>query len=115
MVNRKLVRPNLAEIKSKQTMHSQVQESQPARSQQRTTPLRRRLAPPEHTSAEAFYYLKQMNSQVLMVLVLDDGTELRGHIEWYDRGCLKVHRDDEPNLLIYKHCIKYMYKEEDVE
>jgi len=48
-----------------------------------------------------------------MTLVLDDGTELRGHIEWYDRNCLKVHRDDEPNLLIYKHCIKYMYKEDE--
>ena len=114
MVNRKLVRPNLAEIKNKnkQMMQSPAPEPQNRRSGS-ATPLRRRLAPPENTSAEAFYYLKQMNTQVLMVIVLDDGTELRGHIEWYDRGCLKVHREDAPNLLVYKHCIRYLYKAED--
>ena len=50
-----------------------------------------------------------------MVVVLDDGAEFRGHIEWYDRGCIKVHREDEPNLLIFKHCIKYLYKQEEEE
>jgi sRNA-binding regulator protein Hfq len=69
--------------------------------------------PPEHTSAEAFYYLKQMNNRTPMVVVLDDGTQFRGHIEWYDRACIKVHREDEPNLLIFKHCIKYLYKQEE--
>ena len=116
MVNRKLVRPNLAEIKNKNKQ--MVQSPAPAHEPQNrrsgsTTPLRRRLAPPENTSAEAFYYLKQMNTQVLMVIVLDDGSELRGHIEWYDRACLKVHREDAPNLLVYKHCIRYLYKDED--
>jgi sRNA-binding regulator protein Hfq len=32
-------------------------------------------------------------------------------IEWYDKYCLKVSRNGEPNLLIYKPSIKYMYKE----
>jgi sRNA-binding regulator protein Hfq len=50
-----------------------------------------------------------------MVVVLNDGQELRGHIEWYDRSCLKVHRDSAPNLLLYKHNIKYMYKLEEEE
>ena len=74
---------------------------------------RRRTVPPDQTSAEAFYYLKQMNTKTPMVIVLDDGNELRGHIEWYDRGCLKVHRPDGPNLLVFKHCIRYLYKEEE--
>jgi host factor-I protein len=114
MVNRKLVRPNLAEIKNKNKQIAQAPAPEPQhRRSGSTTPLRRRLAPPEHTSAEAFYYLKQMNTQVSMVLVLDDGSELRGHIEWYDRSCLKVHREDAPNLLIYKHCIRYLYKDEE--
>ena len=34
-----------------------------------------------------------------------------GIIEWYDRHCIKVNRETEPNLLIPKHSIKYMYKE----
>jgi len=45
-----------------------------------------------------------------MVVVLSDGEIVQGVIEWYDRNCLKITRDDGPNLLIYKHCIRYMYK-----
>ena len=46
-----------------------------------------------------------------MVIVLTDGEILRGVIEWYDRTCVKVHRTGEPNLLLYKSSIKYLYKE----
>jgi sRNA-binding regulator protein Hfq len=66
--------------------------------------------PPEHTNAENFYYVKQMQSKTSMVVVLKDGEELRGVIEWYDKSCLKLNRDEQPNLLIYKPNIKYMYK-----
>ena len=46
-----------------------------------------------------------------MVLVMQDDEEIHGVIEWYDKYCLKVNRTGEPNLLIYKPGIKYMYKE----
>ena len=69
-------------------------------------------APPETTNAENFYYQKQMQSHTPMVIVLQDGEEIRGVIEWYDKTCLKVNREGgEANLLIYKPAIKYMYKE----
>jgi len=69
-------------------------------------------APPEQTNAENFYYQKQMQSRTPMVIVLRDGEEIHGVIEWYDKNCLKVNRDSgEPNLMIYKPAIKYMYKE----
>jgi RNA chaperone Hfq len=74
---------------------------------------RRPLPPPDQTSAEAFYYLKQMNNRTPMVVVLDNGEQLRGHIEWYDRNCIKVNREGEPNLMIFKHAIKYLYKQEE--
>jgi len=74
---------------------------------------RRRQVPPENTSAEAFYYVKQMTNRTPMVVVLDTGDQLRGHIEWYDRNCIKVNREGTPNLLVYKHAIKYMYKQEE--
>ncbi len=46
-----------------------------------------------------------------MVIVLRDGEEVHGIIEWYDRNCIKVNREDgEPNLMIYKPAIKYMLK-----
>ena len=73
-----------------------------------------RPAPPEQTNAENFYYLKQMNSKTPMVIVMTDGEEIRGWIEWYDRACIKVNREGAPNLLIQKHWIKYLFKEEEL-
>jgi host factor-I protein len=92
--NSKLIRPNLSELKDR------LQPRQP----------RRKQVPPESTNAEAFYYLKQMNSKTQMVVVLKDGEELRGVIEWYDRNCIKVNRVGAPNLMVMKDCIRYMYK-----
>jgi len=95
IVNRKLIRPSLNEIK-----------------EQMTTRLpRKKPAPPESTNAENFYYVKQMQSRTPMVVVLQDGEEIRGVIEWYDKNCIKVNRVHEPNLLLYKPNIKYMFKE----
>jgi sRNA-binding regulator protein Hfq len=96
-VNRKLIRPSMAEIKDKLPgKHAW-----------------RKSAPPESTSAESFYYLKQMNARTPMVLVMKDGEVLHGVIEWYDRLCLKVNRQDGPNLLVMKDSLKYLYKQND--
>ncbi len=72
----------------------------------------KKSTPPEQTNAEQFYYSKQMQSKTHMVVVLTDGEKLEGVIEWYDRDCLKLNRDGEANLMLFKHCIKYMYKSE---
>ena len=66
--------------------------------------------PPDQTNAENFYYIKQMQTKTPMVIVLRDGEQITGVIEWYDKICLKVNREDGPNLLIYKPSIKYMHK-----
>jgi host factor-I protein len=94
-VNRKLIRPSLNDIKDQA---------------RRGTNNQKKPIPPETTNAENFYYVKQMQSKTPMVIVLKDGETLHGIIEWYDKGCLKVNRDEGPNLLIYKDNIKYMYK-----
>jgi len=74
----------------------------------------RKAAPPEQTNAENFYYQKQMQSRTPMVIVLRDGEEVHGIIEWYDKTCIKVIREDGgPNLMIYKPAIKYMFKEDE--
>lgn len=74
----------------------------------------RKTVPPEQTNAENFYYQKQMQSRTPMVIVLRDGEEVHGIIEWYDKTCIKVLREDGgPNLMIYKPAIKYMFKEEE--
>jgi sRNA-binding regulator protein Hfq len=96
-VNRKLIRPDLSEIKE------QFQGAKVYRA--------RKPVPPEQTNAESFYYLKQMTNKTRMVIVLKDGEQIRGTIEWYDKWALKVHRPTEPNILLLKDNIKYMYKE----
>ena len=96
-MNRKLIRPSLTEIK----------EQFPAR------PQRKKPTPPETTNAENFYYVKQMQARTQMVVVLQDGEQIRGVIEWYDKNCIKVNRVAGPNLLIYKPTIKYLFKEQD--
>ena len=122
MINRKLVRPNLAEIKERRTHPRTLPGIEvPAAPKDSIAAhgggapmVRRKAAPPEQTSAEAFYYVKQMNNRTPMVVVLDDGEELRGHIEWYDRACIKLNREGGPNLVIYKHSIKYLLKADEL-
>jgi host factor-I protein len=97
-MNRKLIRPDLSEIKEQ--FHGTTAKF-------RT----RKPVPPEQTNAESFYYLKQMTNRTRMVIMLKDGEEIRGTIEWYDKAALKVHRASEPNILLLKDNIKYMYKE----
>ena len=64
-------------------------------------------APRQH-HAELFYLQKQIQSQTPMVIVLEDGEQIEGCIEWYDRYSLKVR--GRSKTLIYKSAIKYMYK-----
>ncbi len=102
-MNRKLIRPSLTELKDQMASNNNNR-------QQRKKP-----APPEQTNAENFYYVKQMQSKTPMVVVLQDGEEIRGVIEWYDKNCIKVHRPGAPNLLVYKPSIKYLYKQNEMD
>ena len=61
--------------------------------------------------AELFYLQKQIQAQTPMVLVLEDGEQMEGCIEWYDRNVLKVR--GRTKTLVYKSAIKYMYKQGD--
>ncbi|MGH9393182.1 MAG: Hfq-like protein [Terriglobales bacterium] len=107
--NRKLIRPSLADVRDQIARTTTA----PIPGVPLVPRLPKKPIPPDQTNAESFYFLKQMQSKTEMVLVLRDGEQVRGVIEWYDRHCLKVHRQGEPNLLIYKAIIKYMYKVED--
>jgi sRNA-binding regulator protein Hfq len=94
-VNRRLIRPNLNGVK---------EPLGPRRN------LKPKSSPPDQTNAESFYYVKQMATRTPMVIVLSDGETFQGIIEWYDKTCLKITREDGPNLLLYKPSIRYMYK-----
>jgi len=125
-VNRKLIRTTLAEVKGKAREVPQPRERSNGSSratnegvQQRPpqqhapVQVKKRIPPPNETNAEIFYYKKQIDAHTLMVIVLLDGEEIEGTIEWYDRGALKVNRKDAPNLLVLKRNIKYIYKAEE--
>ena len=98
MSQRKLIRPDISDKRG----------SEPR------AVTRRKLSPPEQTNAEEFYYLKQMSARTPMVVVLTNDEELRGWIEWYDKGAIKLNRAAGPNLLIPKHNIRYLFKEEEL-
>jgi hypothetical protein len=136
--NRKLIRTTLAEVKGKERVAPQPRERERSnnggshrgsgggerdggresgregpRPQQSAVQVRKRTPPPMETNAELFYYKKQIDAHTPMVIVLLDGEEIEGTIEWYDRGALKVNRKGAPNLLLLKRNVKYMFKAED--
>jgi len=119
-VNRKLIRTTLAEVKEREMQAQQARRIVPEPRPEPSAPTphphqpagQKKKIPPEQTNAESFYYKKQMDAHTPMVLVLRDNEELRGTIEWYDKNSIKLHRNEGPNLLILKHNIKYMYKDE---
>ena len=109
--NRKLIRPALNHSNHGGQGHAAPA---PARERERDRSNGgggRKTAPPDQTNAENFYFQKQMQSKTPMVIVLRDGEEVHGVIEWYDKCCIKVNRTGAPNVMIYKPSIKYMYKE----
>ena len=123
-MNRKLIRTTLAEVKGKAREVPQPRERsngssrasnddrprERAAQQHAPVQVKKRVPPPNETNAEIFYYKKQIDAHTQMVLVLLDGEEIEGTIEWYDRGALKVNRKGAPNLLVLKRNIKYIYK-----
>lgn len=65
---------------------------------------------PEQTLAE-IRYLKQLIEQRTPVRVrLSDNQEVDGVIEFYDTSFLRLTREGEPNLFLFKHDIKYLYE-----
>lgn len=88
----------------------------------------------ESSYAEVFYFQKQIQAQTRMMVVLENGEQLEGVIEWYDRYAIKLrnvacknggpanasaalgngqedgHTAARSRVLIYKDCIRYIYK-----
>ena len=92
-MTRKLIKPDLNEIKKHQKKDA-----------------KKKPPPPYKTHAENYYYIKQMNNRTPMVVALVDGTQFKGRIEWYDEKCIKVKTEDGENYIVFKHFIKYIFK-----
>ena len=113
--NRKLIRPILNRTEHNHNSHAHnhapAERRDRDRDRDRSAAPAKKTAPTEQTNAENFYYQKQMQSKTPMVIVLRDGEEVHGYIEWYDKNCIKLNRSGSANLMIYKPAIKYMFKE----
>src|SRR5690348_10944070 len=71
----------------------------------------RRLSAPETTFRETEYIDRLSKTKTAVVVKLTDGEEVRGWIEYYDKDIIRITRDREPNLFIYKSRVKYLYED----
>ena len=75
-----------------------------------TSPLssrrRSKTPPPGETGQEALYLRSLSDRQISVAIKLQDGETVRGWIEYFDDGMLRLTREGKPNLFIYKHQIQ---------
>jgi len=71
-------------------------------------PSRRRskTPPPGETGQEALYLKSLSERKVPVTVKLRDGETVKGWIEYFDDGMLRLTREGKPNLFIYKHQIR---------
>lgn len=105
--NRKLIRPSL---NSPAPRTEPVSERRDRLERTDRAPAMKKSTPPDQTHAENFYYQKQIQSKTAVAIMLKDGEQVQGIIEWYDRSCIRVTRNGGGSLLIYKPAIRYIYK-----
>ncbi|HET9100533.1 MAG TPA: RNA chaperone Hfq [Acidobacteriaceae bacterium] len=110
---RRLIRPNLA-LRSAPGRQPSIFSHGPA--------LTARAMPDgtieDSSHAEVFYFQKQIQAQTRMIVTLENGEELEGVIEWYDRYAVKLRNVGRGGLqsgartrvLVYKDSIRYIYK-----
>lgn len=65
---------------------------------------------PEQTFEEVKYLRRLIESQVPVRVRLTDNQEVDGTIEFYDTNFIRLTRNGEPNLFLFKHDIKYLYE-----
>ena len=65
---------------------------------------------PEQTFEEVKYLKRLIEDRVPVRVRLSDNQEVDGIVEFYDLNFIRITRDGEPNLFLFKHDIKYLYE-----
>ena len=65
---------------------------------------------PEQTFEEVKYLKRLIDDQVPVRVRLSDNQEVDGIIEFYDANFIRITRNKQPNLFLFKHDIKYLYE-----
>lgn len=66
---------------------------------------------PEQTFEEAKYLKRLIENAIPVRVRMADGEEVTGTIEYYDQSFIRLTRDGQPNLFIFKHDINYLVEE----
>jgi host factor-I protein len=74
-------------------------------------PRKGKSPPPDETSEEAGYLKWLGDKQKPVCVKLADGEVVRGWVEYYDRNMIRLTRENEPNLFIFKHEIMYIMED----
>lgn len=67
---------------------------------------------PEQTFEESRFLRRLVDNRAPVSLKLTNGEKLEGTVEFFDESFLRLTRDGEPNLFIYKHDVKYLWESE---
>jgi host factor-I protein len=67
---------------------------------------RSKTPPPGETGQEALYLKSLSDRKIPVTVKLRDGETVKGWIEYFDDGMLRLTREGKPNLFIYKHQIR---------
>jgi len=65
---------------------------------------------PEQTFEETKYLRQLAENQTRVRVRLSDNQEVEGTVEFYDVNFIRLTRQGEPNLFLFKHDIKYLYE-----
>ncbi|MDP8988862.1 MAG: Sm ribonucleo-like protein [Acidobacteriota bacterium] len=65
---------------------------------------------PDHTQQEARYLQRLVDERIPVRVRMSDNQEVEGLVEFYDATFIRLTRDGEPNLFLYKQDLKYLYE-----
>lgn len=65
---------------------------------------------PDHTHQEVRYLQRLIDDQVPVRVRLSDDQEVEGIVEFFDARFIRLTREGEPNLFLFKQDIKYLYE-----
>lgn len=67
-----------------------------------------RAKAPEYTFKEPEYLRELIARCALVRIHMTDDQEFEGHVEFFDATFIRLTREGEPNLFLYKQDIKYL-------
>ncbi len=65
---------------------------------------------PDQTFEEVKYLRRLIDERTPVRVRLSDNQEVDGVVEFYDATFIRITRNGEPNLFLFKHDIKYLYE-----